>query len=67
MKKIINIQKRDGAVVPFDGKHIIRAILRAMERVSEGGEKDAINVTKKVTEALLLLNRDKKIRILFHT
>lgn len=60
MKKIINIQKRDGAVVPFDDKHIIRAILRAMERVSEGGEKDAISVTKKVTEALLLLNIDKK-------
>lgn len=60
MKKIINIQKRDGAVVPFDNKHIIRAISRAMERVSEGVERDAINVTKKVTEALLLLNIDKK-------
>ena len=37
----LNIQKRDGSVVPFDEKRITRAIFRAMNAASEGGEKQA--------------------------
>ena len=42
MKKILQakkyavlsqIEKRDGMIVPFDGRRIVRAILRAMQQI----------------------------------
>lgn len=62
MKKINKIQKRDGAVVPFDNNHIVRAILRAMESINEGGEKEAKQVAKKVLFALSVLQTEKNIK-----
>jgi ribonucleoside-triphosphate reductase len=56
------IQKRDGRVVPFDEKHILRAVARAMEVSSEGGEQDAERVMYKVLDALLVLRAEKKAK-----
>lgn len=52
------IQKRDGTIVPFDEKHITRAIFRAMQSVQEGGEDDAYLVTQKVLDALLAAKKE---------
>lgn len=55
-----SIQKRDASLVPFDSKHIERAVLRAMQSVREGGEKEALLVTRAVLDALLVLRSEKK-------
>jgi len=54
------IQKRDGRVMPFDAKHIFRAIWRAMDASKEGGEKEAELVMYKVLDALVVLKKEKK-------
>ena len=54
------IEKRDGSIVPFDQKHIKRAILRAMEAVKEGDEDHAENVMYKVLDDLIVLKKSHK-------
>ncbi len=54
------IQKRDGLVVPFDQKHILRAISRAMDASHEGGEEAAEKVMVKVLDTLVLLSKESK-------
>ncbi len=62
-KILQKIQKRDTRVVPFDEKHILHAISRAMEVSHEGGEIDAEHVTVKVLDALLVLRQEKKEKV----
>ena len=54
-----HIQKRDDMIVPFDEKHITRAIFRAMQSVKEGDEIHAEKVMHKVLDALLLLRKER--------
>ena len=56
------IQKRDGRIVPFDAKHILRAIYRAMISSGEGAENDAESVTYKVLDALLAYKKEKNAK-----
>lgn len=56
------IQKRDGSIVPFDEKHITRAIFRAMQSVKEGDENNAEKVMIKVMDKLLLVQKENKIK-----
>jgi len=56
------IQKRDGSIVPFDEKHITRAIFRAMQSVKEGDENHAEKVMIKVMDKLLLVQKENKIK-----
>jgi ribonucleoside-triphosphate reductase len=58
-----HIQKRDGTIVPFDEKHITRAIFRAMQSVQEGDEKNACAVMNKVLVALLVLKKETASKI----
>jgi hypothetical protein len=51
-RKLSDVRKRDGSVAPFDADHIKNAILRAMLANNEGGEEDAVRVTKAVVESL---------------
>ncbi len=60
--KLTQIQKRDGMIVPFDEKHITRAIFRAMQSVKEGDETHAEKIMIKVLDALLLIQKENKIR-----
>ena len=60
---IINIQKRDGMIVPFDEKRIVRAIFRAMNVAQEGNEQKASLVMEKVLEALLTVKMERKQKI----
>lgn len=57
------IQKRDGRIMPFDEKHIFRAIWRAMDASKEGGEIFAEEVMYKVLDALLVLKKEKKVKV----
>ncbi len=57
------IQKRDGTIVPFDAKHITRAIFRAMQSVQEGDEESAEKVMRTVLDALLVVKKEKKIKV----
>ena len=52
MQGIEKIEKRDGRIVPFDGKRIERAVLKAMEAVGEGGKSHAEMIAKEVVELL---------------
>jgi ribonucleoside-diphosphate reductase alpha chain len=52
------IKKRDGTLVPFDEKRIVRAVLRAMESVKEGADKEAEKVMFKVLDALLMAKKN---------
>ncbi|MCX6753190.1 MAG: ATP cone domain-containing protein [Candidatus Nomurabacteria bacterium] len=56
------IQKRDSSIVPFDAKHITRAIFRAMQNVKEGDEQHAEKVMVKVLDKLLLVQKENKIK-----
>ena len=63
MKKksgLTTMQKRDGTIVPFDEKRIVRAISRAMSAVNEGGEKDAAMIADKVYDALVAVKKSLK-------
>ena len=57
---LTQIQKRDGSIVPFDKKHIYRAIFRAMDSVNEGGEKEVNTILFKVLSVLVLIKKTKK-------
>ncbi|MBI3305998.1 ribonucleoside-triphosphate reductase [Candidatus Nomurabacteria bacterium] len=57
------IQKRDGRIMPFDAKHIFRALYRAMSASKEGGEFDAEKVMYKVLDALIVLKKEKREKI----
>ncbi|MFA7315431.1 MAG: ATP cone domain-containing protein [Candidatus Paceibacterota bacterium] len=59
---IQQIQKRDGTIVPFDEKRIIRAVFRAMQSVKEGDETSAEKVATSVLNALENLKNEKKIQ-----
>ena len=59
---LAQIQKRDGSIVPFDEKHITRAISRAMQSVKEGDEKSGEQMMVKVLDALLLLKEESKMK-----
>lgn len=59
---LIKIQKRDGMIVPFDEKRIIRAITRALVASAEGDEKDAERVAGQVIKKLTTLKKEKKLR-----
>lgn len=59
---LVHIQKRDGAIVPFDQKHIARAIFRAMQSVKEGDEMHAEKVMLKVLDSLLELKKENKTK-----
>jgi len=62
-KVLKNIEKRDKQVVPFDPKHIFRAIWRAMQSSGEGGEMEAEQATVKVLDALLSFKQEQNIKI----
>jgi ribonucleoside-triphosphate reductase len=62
-KVLSKIQKRDGRIVPFDDKHILRAIWRAMESSHEGGEKEAEVVMYKVLDGLMSLQKEENKKI----
>ncbi len=57
---IQKIQKRDGAIVPFDEKRIFRAVTRAMGATGEGSESDADKVADKVLDALIGIKKGTK-------
>lgn len=57
-----NIQKRDGTVVPFDEKRIVRAIVRAMHAAGEGNDAQAEKVAHCVLEALLAYKKEKGLK-----
>ncbi len=59
---LVHIQKRDGTIVPFDQKHITRAIFRAMQSVKEGDEIHAEKVMMKVLDSLLELKKENKTK-----
>jgi anaerobic ribonucleoside-triphosphate reductase len=59
---LVHIQKRDGTIVPFDQKHIARAIFRAMQSVKEGDEIHAEKVMLKVLDSLLELKKGNKTK-----
>ena len=59
---LAQIQKRDSSIVPFDEKHITRAISRAMQSVKEGDEKSAEDMMVRVLDALLLLKEEKGMK-----
>ena len=54
------MQKRDGTIVPFDEKRIVRAISRALSAVIEGGEQDAVMIADKVYDALVAVKKSLK-------
>jgi hypothetical protein len=64
---LVSIQKRDGTLVPFDEKHISRAIIRAMDAAIEGDEKKAEEVLLGILDKLLLIKKQKKPRTIFLT
>jgi ribonucleoside-triphosphate reductase len=63
---LVHIQKRDGTIVPFDQKHIARAIFRAMQSVKEGDEIHAEKVMMKVLDSLLELKKENKKKFIPH-
>ncbi|MBP6883681.1 MAG: ribonucleoside-triphosphate reductase [Candidatus Pacebacteria bacterium] len=66
-KALQKIQKRDGQIVPFDEKHIFRAIWKAMDISKEGGEAEADLVMYKVLDALLVLKKEKNEKVFVPT
>ena len=59
---LTKMQKRDGTIVPFDEKRVVRAISRAMIAAKEGGDKDAMHVAGKVFEGLVALKNERKVK-----
>jgi ribonucleoside-diphosphate reductase alpha chain len=58
--KIKNIRSREGEIIPFDLKKIIDAVDKAFAATSEGAEKDAENVAKRVFQKLNDIGTQKK-------
>ncbi len=59
---LTKIQKRDGSIVPFDEKHITRAIFRAMQSASEGGEVNAEEMMVKVLDGIIALKKENNLK-----
>ncbi len=59
---LLNIEKRDGSIVPFDENRIFRAIFKALNATGEGVEVDAKRITQNVLKALLNLKKENKIK-----
>ena len=58
------IQKRDGMIVPFDEKRITRAVRRAMQAANEGSDATAEKVMVSVLDALLMLRKEKNLKVI---
>ncbi len=52
LNKIKNVRNREGEIIPFDLNKIVDAVLKAFIITSEGGEKEAKDVAKKVFHRL---------------
>jgi len=50
--RLVNIQKRDGSIVPFSVEKIANAVWKSMRASGEGTEQDALKVAKSVGEEL---------------
>ncbi len=59
-KFVSKIQKRDGSIVPFDFKKIVRAISRAMEQVGEGSPDEAEMVAHRVASEVVRIAKKYK-------
>jgi len=46
--RLVNIQKRDGSILPFDVNKIANAVFKSMRASGEGTEADALKVAKSV-------------------
>ena len=55
LNKIKNVRNREGEVIPFDLNKIIDAVSKAFVITTEGGEKEAEGVAKKVFHKLINL------------
>lgn len=62
-KSLIDIQKRDGRIVPFESKRILRAVKRAMNASNEGDDLSADVVAGQVLEALVVLKQEKQEKV----
>lgn len=58
LSKIKSIRRRTGEVVPFDLDRVARAIFKAFEVSSEGGEEDSHEVARRVFRSLLKLQTE---------
>lgn len=54
------IQKRNGEIVPFDEKRIVRAVFRALQQTQEGADPEAEKVAHSVVKALSDLAKQSK-------
>ncbi len=59
-KFVPQIQKRDGAIVPFDFAKIVRAIALAMEQTGEGSSEEAEMVAHKVVADIVRIAKKYK-------
>ena len=55
----IEVKKRDGTLKKFEMSKITNAILKAMQEVEHGDEKDAEQVAEKVKEKIFELVKEK--------
>ena len=63
LNKVKNVRNREGEIIPFDLDRIILAVTKAFIANSEGGEKEAEDVAKRVFHKLAHIkseNKDKK-------
>lgn len=63
LNKVKNVRNREGEIIPFDLDRIILAVTKAFTANSEGGEKEAEDVAKRVFHKLAHIkseNKDKK-------
>lgn len=57
------IKKRDGTLVPFDEKRIVRAVFRALQQTGEGADKEAEDVMHGVLNALVSIKDIGKSKV----
>lgn len=60
--KSLEIQKRDGSLVPFDEKRISHAVFRAMQSVNEGDQINAEKVAGRVADRIVALKKEQKVK-----
>src|SRR3989338_1573582 len=56
-KLLTTVRKRDGKLVPFDVDKISKAVLKALQVTSEGGQKQADWIAKKIFKDILKLRK----------
>ncbi len=61
------IKKRDGTLVPFDEKRIVRAVFRALQQTNEGADKEAEEVMHGVVDALVSIKNLGKSKVFIPT